>query len=172
MRYVLAPFKYVLGKFWIWAGGVFTLRGGGLINGEGIKQHTYRPYKFKLVAQSRQLMQTISISISASASGSVSISRSVCMYLCVRIHMYYMYTCLAIYLSVCLSIQSIIHILSHSRFVPAMPLARQGLRTKLAVGILTTRLALQAEVDRDLQLLNCLQCRSTWTLKLPKITVC
>ena len=28
LRYVLAPFEYVLGKFWIWAGG-FDIRGGG-----------------------------------------------------------------------------------------------------------------------------------------------
>ena len=27
LRYVLAPFKYALGKFWIWAGGVLILAG-------------------------------------------------------------------------------------------------------------------------------------------------
>ena len=37
MRYVLAPFKYVLGKFWIWAGG-FILGGGLLL---GVRDYAY-----------------------------------------------------------------------------------------------------------------------------------
>ena len=36
LRYVLAPSKYVLGKFWIWAGGVnILIFGGSFINGGG-----------------------------------------------------------------------------------------------------------------------------------------
>ena len=29
LRFVMAPLKYVLGKFWIWAGGVLYNGGGG-----------------------------------------------------------------------------------------------------------------------------------------------
>ena len=46
MRYVLAPFKYVLGKFWIWAGGILYLGGDLLLGG---RDYTYmHPWCFRL----------------------------------------------------------------------------------------------------------------------------
>ena len=48
MRYVLAPFKYVFGKFWIWAGGG-SYSGGFSNRGKGLPEFDCSPYMTHMV---------------------------------------------------------------------------------------------------------------------------